>query len=61
MRRTLSNHNIPETIILEKKIILSQYIRNELKESFINNSYKENFLTNEFNQISEVTWEALLT
>ena len=34
---------------------------NELKESFINCGYKEHFLTDQFNQISEVTREALLT
>ena len=33
----------------------------ELKESFINHDYKENFITNQFNRISEVTREALLT
>ena len=34
---------------------------NELKESFINRGYKEHFLTDQFNRISEVTREALLT
>ena len=33
----------------------------EMKESFINPGYKENFLTDQFNGISEVTREALLT
>ena len=34
---------------------------NELKESFINRGYKEHFLTDQFNPISEVTREALLS
>ena len=34
---------------------------NDLKESFINRSYKEHFRTDQFNRISEVTREALLT
>ena len=34
---------------------------NELKESFINRVYKENFFKDQFNRISEVTREALLT
>ena len=33
----------------------------ELKESFINRGYKENFLADQFNRISEVTREALLS
>ena len=34
---------------------------NKLKESFFNRSQKENFLINQFNRISEVTSEDLLT
>ena len=34
---------------------------NDLKESFINRSYKKHFHTDQFNRISEVTREALLT
>ena len=34
---------------------------NELKESFINRGYKEHFLTYQFNRISEVTRQALLS
>ena len=34
---------------------------NELKESFINRGYKNHFLTDQFNRISEVTREALLS
>ena len=33
----------------------------ELQKSFINRGYKENFLTDQFNRISEVTRESLLT
>ena len=41
-------------------MLLNKHL-NELKESFINCSYKEHFLTDQFNQISEVSREALLT
>ena len=59
-------NSVPFSQVLQLKKICSETSElskhlNELKESFINRSYKEHFLTGQFNRISEVTREALLT
>ena len=62
--RSWSN-NVPLSQALRLKKIseileLNKHL-NELKESFINRGYKEHFLTYQFNRISEVTRQALLS
>ena len=63
--RSLIN-SIPLSQALRLKKICSETSElnkhlNELKESFINRGYKNHFLTDQFNRISEVTREALLS
>ena len=63
--RSLIN-SIPLSQALQLKKIcsetsaLNEHLK-ELKESFINRGYKKHFLTDQFNRISEVTTEALLS